>query len=879
MTGLHLAQYRIDSELGRGGMGIVYKATDTKLNRTVALKVLPAAALSSDDDRARFVREAQSAAQLHHPNIATVFGIDEAVPVEPGKEPQPGTESRLFIAMEFIEGETVREIVEKGPMKLQDAVNIAGQVAEALKEAHAKQIVHRDIKSANVMLTQAGVAKVLDFGLAKTNQSTMLTRMGSTLGTVAYMSPEQARGHEVDGRTDLYSLGTMLYEMVAGKLPFAGDYEQAVLYGILNEQPEPLTAVRTGVPMELERIVAKLLAKEAEYRYQTAADLLADLKSLSLGGSGITRRSMPATSAVQMPAAATPGKLPKWVYGAIAGALIVGSIGAWLAKPVAPPPYEPTVRFSVPLPSGENLYYVGRRSVAVTPDGGTVAYVTSAGLVLRHMSDIERSIHVPGLPRLREVFTSPDGQWIGFENMEENWLMRVGIGGGAPVQITTLPTGLYGAHWDQDGFVYLGLGLLGMGRVPAIGGTIEMLAGPDSVNQFGYRMPSPLPDGRSVLFTRASDGKWDEAEIRVLDLESGEDRLVHAGGSDARYVDPGFVVFRWQETIYAFRIDVDRREKVGGQFPVGGSVFTVGTGVAHFDVSRNGTLVKAPGTGAADGVRLAWIEPDGTSRLASSDYRDYAYFEIAPDGRQIAATIEGSIWLIDGERGTSTLLDGDGFGVAWSPDGSTVAFGRNEMILARRPAEPEALDTLLAGSPQSWATPTDWSRDGRYLLYDFNRSGQSTDIFYLDLETGRSMPFLDPDADVERAAFSPDGRWVAYHSDETDTDEVYVRRFPGGENRLRISTAGGEDPAWRADGQALYFMQGAAILEVEFDPETGSVANARTVADANLGTRFNFSISPVDGRPLVRTVADMSAASSGPSLEVVIHWFNEFANR
>ncbi|MFT5142001.1 MAG: serine/threonine protein kinase [Rhodothermales bacterium] len=333
MTGLHLSHYLIESELGRGGMGVVFLATDTKLNRKVALKVLPAAALASADDRARFMREAQSAASISHPNVCHVYQVDEAVPATPDGKPVEGqTEPRLFIAMEYIEGETLHDYAAKGPLKLQEAVNIAGQVAEALKEAHAKEIVHRDIKSANVMLTTGGVAKVLDFGLAKTNQSTMLTRMGSTLGTVAYMSPEQARGEEVDGRSDLYSLGTVLYEMVAGKLPFAGDYEQAVLYGILNEPPEPLTAVRTGVPMQLEWVVEKLLSKDAEYRYQTAGDLLADLKSLDVSGSGQTRRSMPAqTGPVALPF--RKAVLPNWGWGVLAALVLMAGIGGWLLKP------------------------------------------------------------------------------------------------------------------------------------------------------------------------------------------------------------------------------------------------------------------------------------------------------------------------------------------------------------------------------------------------------------------------------------------------------------------------------------------------------------------------------------------------------------------
>ena len=283
MVGKTLSHYNILEELGRGGMGIVYKAEDTKLHRTVALKVLPLSALGNEEDRARFFREAQAAAQLHHANIATVFAIEEAASDDGTQQP--------FIAMEYIDGETLTEKISRGPLKLNEAVEVATQIALALELAHEKNIVHRDVKSGNVMLTRKGVAKVLDFGLAKTAQSTKLTQLGSTLGTIAYMSPEQARGEEVDRRSDIWSLGVLLYEMLSGRLPFASEYEQAAVYSILNEDPEPLTAVRTGVPMALELLVGKCLSKNAHQRYQSVTDLLVDLQSLELRSKQLSKAS------------------------------------------------------------------------------------------------------------------------------------------------------------------------------------------------------------------------------------------------------------------------------------------------------------------------------------------------------------------------------------------------------------------------------------------------------------------------------------------------------------------------------------------------------------------------------------------------------------
>ncbi|MGA7306918.1 MAG: serine/threonine-protein kinase, partial [Rhodothermales bacterium] len=357
-----ISHYNILSELGRGGMGVVYKAADTKLDRTVALKILPAHALASEDDRARFYREARAAAALHHPNIGTIFEIDE-------HDGQP------FIAMEYVDGQGLDERIRERPLRLTEAVAIAIQIAEALKAAHAKNIVHRDIKSANVMLTGGGDAKVLDFGLAKTAASTKLTQMGSTLGTVAYMSPQQARGEDVDHRSDLWSLGAVLYEMIAGKLPFPGDFEQAVVYSILNEEPQPLTAVRTGVPMGLEWIVSKLLAKNPEERYQSATELLVDLRTVDLTATGMSRvqspRSGVAASSSAVTSASTGGGRASWLTLAVAvltGVALTSIV--WLLWPKQEAYVERSVkRFDVSLPTKGGL-----NCVDISPDGGKIVY-------------------------------------------------------------------------------------------------------------------------------------------------------------------------------------------------------------------------------------------------------------------------------------------------------------------------------------------------------------------------------------------------------------------------------------------------------------------------------------------------------------------------
>lgn len=456
MTGTTLGTYRILEELGRGGMGIVYKAEDTKLERTVALKVLPAAALASQDDRARFYREAKAAAALNHPNIAAIHQIDEAIAVDQdGNQVEASDGPRPFIAMEFIEGGTLEDRIKAGPLKLDEAVRIATQVAEALKAAHAKDIVHRDIKSANIMLTGDGQAKVLDFGLAQTSASTKLTRMGSTLGTVAYMSPEQARGEEVDGRTDLYSLGTVLYEMVTGKLPFGGEYEQAVVYSILNADPEPLTALRTGVPMELERITNKLLAKDAARRYQSAADLIADLDGVrdqvQRGSghanviSGIHSGIRPAETAE----APSTGTKP-WML-AVAAVLLVAA-GWSMASFFAPDsPTSAVERLQVRIDGMRFISFV-----ALSPDERYFALTGydwdgNEGLFLYDLRDGSLK-HVERSEQALYPWFSPSGDRISYSTLDESEMYLVDVPSGTPQKILD---NTWTAYWiDEDRLLY-----------------------------------------------------------------------------------------------------------------------------------------------------------------------------------------------------------------------------------------------------------------------------------------------------------------------------------------------------------------------------------------------------------------------------------------
>ena len=884
MIGTTLSHYSIDAELGRGGMGIVYKARDTKLDRDVAIKVLPSAALASKDDRERFYREAKSAAQLHHPNIASVFEIDEAVP-EGGDSAEP----RPFIAMEFISGETLQELIAKAPMKLSDAVNVVAQVADALKAAHAKEIVHRDIKSANVMITADGVAKVLDFGLAKTNQSTMLTRMGSTLGTVAYMSPEQARGQEVDGRTDLYSLGTMLYEMVAGKLPFAGEYEQAVVYSILNEPPEPLTALRTGVPMQLEWIVNKLLAKDADYRYQTAADLVADLKSLDLSGSGQSRRSMPAMSAASISAASSHRGLPSWAYGIIAGALLIGAAVAWLAKPA--PPEAPSATLSFPLDVEDRLDRTGRRSVAISPNGEFVAYVVPDGIRLQRTDNLgSSSLLVPveeGTMGTRALFFSPDSRMLGFEDDVNKRLMRVDLSGSSPVRMADLSSGLQGAYWAENGDIYIGQAE-GIGRLKRGSGTIETVIAPDS-NGLSLGGPSLLPDGRHIIYT-SRGGNDSILQARIFDLESGIDRLIFNDASGVRYASTGHLVFGFENTLYANPFDPDQETWDDLRVPLVENVMIGSQGTVQFDLSKEGTLIIAEDARQVsyEGNILVRVSPNEEPEMLSDQEKRWGWPDLSPDGRYVVAEdVSASfqswdLWVIDTQTQATTRLTSNGrsHNGLWSPDGKRIAHADQDgFILARYPDDATKIDTLL----HEFGRPTSWSADGKILFYEAGVSASAErQSSYLIIETGKTSSFPpDPRREAD-GNISPNGRWLAYER-AVDGVSVYVLPFPeGGDPRL-ISAGFAYNPRWSADGERLYYstleLGRSGMAYSDFDPETGVSQASQPIDFPRFSSRQDFAVD-AEGRIIVVMEKDnaLSEVTESESEGARLRFFVGFDN-
>ena len=884
MIGTTLSHYRITGELGRGGMGIVYQAEDTKLDRTVAIKILPSAALASSDDRERFYREAKSAAQLHHPNIASVFEIDEAVP-EGGDAAEP----RPFIAMEYIAGGTLQDKIKEKPLSLPDAVKIASQVAEALKAAHAKDIVHRDIKSANVMITEDGVAKVLDFGLAKTNQSTMLTRMGSTLGTVAYMSPEQARGQEVDGRTDLYSLGTMLYEMVAGRLPFAGEYEQAVVYSILNEPPEPLTSLRTGVPMQLEWIVNKLLAKDADYRYQTAADLLADLKALDLSGSGMSRRSMAATSAASIPMveAASPSNKPAWMWPALVVFMALVAAGAWFLRPSpAGLGYAVPAVFTLDTEDGWDYRIAG-----VSSSGRYVALFRRSDqqgieqeLVLRDLKTGEERIVLE--QQVWQVSFSPDDSQMLMD--ADEGVYRAGVTGGAPVKVS-------GRSWnatflDSDRVIFTTREGI---RVTDLDGRSPTWSVPsDSARYFESVQ---WLEGSTVLAGMVLGEN--QPAVVMLDLETSDFEMVLNDAWPLGYVDSGHLIYLTvenenAEAIVARPFDLDARQFSGPSVRLFDDPsskdwafrFNFRDVLAWKEENRN---FRQEG--------LFWVEPDGEMTSIDAPQREYGDLDLSPDGTMLVVNSrldqnenQEDLFAIDVDTGNLTRLtfNGDGSRPSFSSDGSMVYFdgtmdGRD--VLMVKPSDGSQASALLDipgstnGGSRRWVRN---SPDGDLFAWS-NRGSNDTEIRSVSDST-RWQIIKRGEATIP-GPFSPDGRFIALAVGEGTRQEVQVQEVFG-DAYWTVSLpehVWATFPRWSDDGRWLYFLADRALwgAEVRTIP-TFSRERPREIIPSSTGMRY-FDVHPDGNRFIVTApIGDPSAESEGGSNRMRVNlqaWLNEIA--
>jgi Tol biopolymer transport system component len=902
-SGTKLGPYEIQSLLGTGGMGEVYRARDTRLDRTVAIKVLASHLASSPELKQRMEREARAISSLNHPHICHLYDIGS----------QDGTD---YLVMEFLDGETLAERLRKGAVSLNELLKIGIEVAEALETAHRAGIVHRDLKPGNVMLTKAG-AKLMDFGLAKPASAgtsgagtapllsaarTMsgpgplspLTTAGSIVGTIQYMSPEQIEGKDADSRSDIFAFGAVLYEMATGKRAFEGKSQLSVASAILEKEPEAISALKPLTPSILERTIRKCLAKQPDQRWQSASDLATQLSWMTDASS---------TTMVAKPVEA--GRNRRRVVGLFSAALLLLAVGgaAWMHGRRSIPP-ERMMRFSINLPAGEALggSWWWYPSVAVTPDGSQIAFVGHHGgvsqIYVRAIGDLNAR-PVPGTEGAETPFFSPDGQWLGITSGGR--LKKVPLAGGPTVTIAK--AGTSGACWAPDDTIYF-VGESGLFKVPAASGEPQRITTLDPKNQeTEHRFPEILPGGKALIFVvrNAEQPSFDDADIAVLSLATGERKILIKSGTNPHYVSTGHLVFLRAGVLLAVPFDPVRLEIKGTAVPVAENILeNPRIGAGQYAISNDGSLIYIAGGVTYGEHELVFVDKAGNARVLTATKRPYEDFTISPDGRFIATTIEGPVtdtWVHDIARDTETRFTSgvENRDPTWTPDGKRIAYGGYKNGKHRvfwKPIDGGPEETLLASDNAVYA----WffSRDGRALLYaEFGGSkGQNVGILPLD---DREHPHLlfPQQYNVEWAILSPDGQWIAFNGDETGRSEVYVAPFPSLAPRERISTDGGMHPLWSPDGRELYYRTGANLEELGHRP----LAQRTRVMSVPIETKPDFkagqprllfegpyfasghdiAVTP-DGRGFI--LIRESESQSGPNeLQVVIHWFEELKQR
>jgi serine/threonine-protein kinase len=893
---VYAGRYEILGRIGAGGMGEVYRATDKNLGRQVAIKVLPSAFAEDKERMARFEREAKLLAVLNHPNIAAIHGLEES-------------EGRRFLVLELAEGETLQARLNRGALPVDEALETCRELAEGLEAAHEKGIIHRDLKPGNIMITPEGKVKILDFGLAKAYAgettavdieksptiTAKMTEPGVILGTAAYMSPEQARGRAVDRRADIWAFGCVLYECLTGSRAFHGETVSDTLAHILKGEPD-WSKQPAETPTLIEVLLRRCLEKDPNKRLHDIAD---------------ARLEIEAPMAYPSEAVAAPRRftLP-WLAAGAVGILFAGIlIGRFIIRPPQSTPPAPVVTATIKVEPGHWLdgmrraqerEWPSRKAMAISADGRFFVYSAieenpgpqvKPQLYLRRMDQGEAK-PIAGTEGGINPFLSPDNRWVGF--WAGGKLKKVPVDGGVPATLYDAAR-IFGASWGPDNSIVFASGYEGLSIVSADGGMAKSLTLPDPKREASiHRLPSWLPNGKAVLFT-VMRYAWDsQPELALLDLDTREWRVLLPDAADAKYVSTGHLVFLRQGTLMAVRFDLANLQLIGQPSPVAGNIMQAlvpwsaqNTGAGQFDVSESGSLVYAAGGVLPDLENsLVWIDQRGFEQPVMLLKMPSQAPRLSPDGRRIVYVTSGREWRIfiyDLSTGTNSRLTHEGMSsrAIWTPDGKRIVFLWQEalgMSLFSQPYDGSLPMERLTTSQYN-QYPGSWSSDGKTLALVEERLNYDQDILLLEASSGRVMPFLNSQFNETYPEFSPDGRWIAYASDESARNEVYVRPFPGPGMKHQVSSQGGIQPLWARNGRQLFYRWEDQVWAVDVRTDGGfSTGKPRLLFERSgyspgSPTR-NYDLS-LDGQRFLMVKLEQREPAPVTELILVQNWFEE----
>jgi Tol biopolymer transport system component len=887
--GARLGPYQIVAPIGAGGMGEVYRARDTRLGREVAVKVLPSHLTEDPELKARFEREAKAISQLTHPHICTLYDVGSEGGVE-------------YLVMELLEGQTLADRLEKGPLPTDHVLKFGVEIADALDRAHRAGIVHRDLKPGNVMLTKSGV-KLLDFGLAKiaassepaselsslpTQASRPLTQKGTVMGTFQYMAPEQLEGKDTDARTDIFALGCVLYEMATGKRAFTGATQASLVSSILRDEPKPISAVTPLAPAALDRLVKSCLAKDPEDRWQSARDVRNELQWIGQSGSQASAPAAPVARRRNRERLA-------WAAAIVAAAIAAAAIAAAIVFARRVETLDRPVRSSIVIPESTAI-----RGVALSPDGRRLAFVARDATGQSHLGvralDSLAVTSLPGTESPSFPFWSPDSRSIAF--FADGKLKKIDASGG-PAQVVCDAPEARGGSWSREGVIVFAKVVDGpLFQVPASGGVASQLTKLDPARgETSHRWPFFLPDGRHFLYlvaNFASPGDLPGMGIYVRALDSNAEKLVSPARSSVAYTGPavggseGSLIFFREGNLMAQPFDAGRAKTAGEPVPIAEGVqYFPQTQYGLFAASGNRTLVyqarSAPGVS-----QLLWFDRDGKPTGSLGTPANQSNPRLSPDGRRVALDITDpqsgntDVWIYEASGGIPTRFTSHpslDTTPSWSPDGATIVFN------SLRQGHPDLYEKASNGvgndEPilvnERTKYPTDWSRDGRNILFRAIDEKTNFELWYLPVGTRAPVPYIKSTFGVSHGQFSPDGKWVAYASNESGKWEVYVSPFPGPGGNWKVSTAGGSEPRWRSDGQELFYLasDGKLMAVAVNEGPPFEAGTATTLFQTKRRERisatdlFSYDVSADGKRFLVST--DVGEVAPSP-LNLILNW-------